>query len=243
MRKNKFKTKNGETLLKNRILSAKTDFSSVEAYKTLRTNIMFSLPKSDKAKIIAVSSANPGEGKTTTSINLAITFTQVGAKTLLVDCDMRKSRVHRYLNIEQKNGISNVLCGFSTIEEAIKKEVRPNLDVITGGEYSTNPSELLTSEKFTETLSELSEKYDYIILDTPPMLIVSDAFIAAKKASGMVLVSRRGVITYKMLDRVKASIEQSGIKVIGVIFIGNGEKKKNYKDEYRYIKEYTESGE
>lgn len=243
MRKNKFKTKNAEVSPRSRVLSSKTEFSAAEAYKTLRTNVMFSLPKSDKAKIIAVSSACPGEGKTTTSINLAISFSQIGAKTLVIDCDMRKSRVHRYLNIENKSGVSNILCGFSTVEEAINVNVKSNLDVITGGEFSTNPSELLVSSKFGEMLSELSEKYDYIIIDTPPMLVVTDAVIVAKEANGMVIVSKRGIITYKMMDRVKAMIDQSGIKVIGSIFIGDGEKKTSYKNEYRYMKEYADRKE
>ena len=227
----------------DRILSDKMSFSTIETYKLVRTNIMFSLPKSDKAKVIAISSACPGEGKTTTTINLAITFAQTGVKTLIVDCDMRKSRVHRYLGIEGGTGLSNVLCGFASFEEAVKNDIRPNLDCLTSGELPSNPSELLVSDEFKKFINYVSEIYDYVILDTPPMIVVTDALVVAREATGLVLVLRKGLSTFSMLDSVVNSVSQSNISVLGAIFLGSGEKKAAYKYSYRnkYIYEYSDN--
>ena len=230
----------------DRILSEKSDFSTVETYKSVRTNIMFSLPKSDKAKVIAISSACPGEGKTTTAINLAITFAQTGVKTLIVDCDMRKSRVHRYLGLDRKVGLSNVLCGFANFGEAVKVDVRPNLDCLVSGELPPNPSELLVSDEFKKFIDKVSECYDYVILDTPPMAVVTDAMVVAKEATGLVLVLRKGLSTYSMLDKVVSSLSNTDITVIGAVFLESGEKKKTYKYtsyKSKYIYEYTDTTE
>ena len=229
----------------DKILSDKSSFGTVETYKSVRTNIMFSLPKSDRAKVIAISSACPGEGKTTTAINLAITFAQTGVKTLIVDCDMRKSRVHRYLGFERAAGLSNVLCGFSTFDAAVKKEIRPNLDCLTSGELPSNPSELLVSDEFKKFIDNISQCYDYVILDTPPMGVVTDAIVVAKESTGLVLVLRKGISTYGMLDKVIDTLSQTSIKVLGTIFLGNKEKKSPYKYTYknRYIYEYADSKE
>ena len=225
---------------RERILSDSTNFSTVEAYKLVRTNIMFSLPKSDKAKTIAVSSASPGEGKTTTAINLAITFAQTGVKTLIVDCDMRKSRVHRYLGFERGSGLSNVLCGFTTFDEAVRKNIRPSLDCLTSGELPSNPSELLMSDEFKKVFDHISDMYDYVILDTPPMVVVADALMVAKESTGLVLVLRKGTSTYGMLDKVIDSVSQTDIKVLGAIFLEGGEKKAPYKYTYKnkYVYDY-----
>ena len=229
----------------DRILSANSSFGTVETYKSVRTNIMFSLPKSDKAKVIAISSACPGEGKTTTAINLAITFAQTGVKTLIVDCDMRKSRIHRYLGYERGVGLSNVLCGFATFDEAVRKEIRPNLDCITSGELPSNPSELLVSDEFKKFVENISGCYDYVILDTPPMAVVTDAMVVAREATGLVLVLRKGISTFGMLDKVIDSLSQTSITVLGTILLGNNEKKTPYKYIYRnkYIYEYADTRE
>lgn len=226
-----------------RILSDKSDFSTVETYKSVRTNIMFSLPKSDKAKVIAISSACPGEGKTTTAINLAITFAQTGVKTLIVDCDMRKSRVHRYLGFDRGVGLSNILCGFSTFEDALRKDIRPNLDCLTSGELPSNPSELLVSGEFKIFIDRVSQCYDYIILDTPPMMVVTDAYVVAKESTGIVLVLRKGISTYSMLDSVVDSVSKTNISILGAVFLESGEKKAAYKYSYRnkYVYEYTDN--
>ena len=127
----------------SRILTEQTDFTTVETYKSIRTSVLFSVPKSDTGKVIVVTSSAPNEGKTTTVINLAITFAQMGAKVVLLDCDLRKARVHKYLGLERMDGISNVLCGFVDLEKAIKRSVRENLDCITAGAIPPNPAGII----------------------------------------------------------------------------------------------------
>ncbi len=232
------------------ILNENSRFDTVETYKFIRTNIMFSIPKSDKGKVLVVTSAIPGDGKTTTSINLAITFAQTGAKVILVDGDLRKSRVHRYLNIKHTNGISNVLCGFSDLDSAVMKEVRENLDVLTVGNIPPNPAELLESEEFGKVLTELQEKYDYILIDTPPMTVVTDASVVMKDAHGVIVVARKNQTTFDMLDETIEGIKKSGAKPLGVVVLDSEQKEKkygyyqrnkySYKYKYKYDYAYSE---
>lgn len=225
----------------NRILNENSDFAVVEKYKTMRTNIMFSLTKKDHGRAIVVTSSTPGEGKTTTTINLAITFAQTGAKVLLVDCDLRKSRIHRYLNVDKKDGVSNVLCGFITLDKAIKKNVRDNLDCITAGEIPPNPAELLESDEFGKMIDELKERYDYIFVDTPPVTVVTDAAVALKQCSAAIIVVRRDVTTFDLLDQTMENLQNTGKKIIGAVMVGGedsikkyGYYKKGYKYGYKY---------
>lgn len=211
-----------------RILNDKTDFDTIETFKAMRTNIMFSMPKTESGKVISVTSASPGEGKTTTSINLAITFAQFGAKVLLMDCDLRKPRIHRYLNLDRKTGVTNVLCGFSDFETAVHKDIRENLDCLTSGEIPLNPAELLGNEEFKNLLTGLKEKYDYIFIDTPPITLVTDAALIMKHCTGTAVVVRQDVTRYDMLDATMDVIEKVGVKVLGFVILGSGENMKKY---------------
>lgn len=224
-----------------RILNEDSDFTVVETYKSMRTNIMFSMTKKDHGRAIVVTSSTPGEGKTTTAINMAITFAQTGARVMLVDCDLRKSRVHRYLELEKKDGVSNVLCGFTTLDKAIKKNVRDNLDVLTAGEIPPNPAELLESEEFGKLIDELKQRYDYIFVDTPPVTVVTDAAVAMKVCSGAIVVVRKDVTTFELLDQTMETLQNTGKKIIGAVMIGGegntkkyGYYKKGYKYGYKY---------
>lgn len=223
-----------------RIISSETDFNTVETYKSIRTNIMFSIPKSDSGKIISITSAAPGEGKTTTSVNLAITFAQTGAKVILLDCDLRKSRIHRYLKIDRKEGVTNILCGFCKFEDAVRRNVRQNLDVLTAGEIPLNPAELLENSAFADLLDRLKSEYDYVFIDTPPVTVVTDAVIISKQCNGVVVVVRSNSSTFDLLDSSMDFIKKSGTKIIGVIMVGCEERKirygkyKNSKYKYKY---------
>lgn len=234
------------------IISDSTSFSTLESYKTARTNIMFSLPKTDDGKIILISSSVPAEGKTTTSINLAHTFAQTGAKVLLVDCDMRKPRVHRYLKISKDIGLSNVLCGFCSIDDAIQKNVFGDMDCIPVGEIPLNSAELLMSEEMKKLLTELSKRYDYVFIDTPPIMTVTDAMIIAPLVSGVVIVIRQNLSSFDMVDRTVEVLRRSNIKILGFL-MNNVEKTKTtryYKSRrygyngytYSYSNEYTDGG-
>lgn len=212
----------------SRILNCKSDFYTVETYKSIRTNIMFSMPKTEKGKVIAITSSIPGEGKTTTSINLAITFAEMGAKVILVDCDLRRARIHKYLQIERGKGVSNVLCGFCTLDDAIRKNLNPNIDILSSGELPPNPAELLGSKEFAAMIEALTEKYDYIFIDTPPLTVVTDAAIAMKKSMGAIIVVRQDVTTFDLLDSTVAGIEKAEVKILGVVVIGSESKQKKY---------------
>ena len=220
------------------ILNDKSDFIRIETFKSIRTNVLFSMPKSDKGRIITVTSAAPGEGKTTTTINLAITFAQMGAKVLLIDCDLRKARVHRYLQIERIEGITNVLCGFTEFENALKHGVRENLDVLTCGEIPPNPAELLETEEFEKLLESVKEEYDYIFIDTPPITVVTDAAVIMKHANGTVVVVRENITSYDFLDSAMLDIKKTGVNILGVIALGQEEKakKSRYYKSYKYRK-------
>ncbi|MGM9551143.1 MAG: CpsD/CapB family tyrosine-protein kinase [Clostridia bacterium] len=243
---------------REKILNKDSDFTVVEKYKAMRTNIMFSMTKKDHGRAIVVTSSIPGEGKTTTAINLAITFAQTGARVMIVDCDLRKSRVHRYLDIEKKDGVSNVLCGFITLDQAIKKNIRENLDCITAGEVPPNPAELLESEEFGKMIDELKQRYDYIFVDTPPVTVVTDAAVAMKQCSASIVVVRKDVTTFDLLDETMEVMGNTGKKIIGVAMLGTEDSKKGYgyykkggkygykygyKYDYRYEYKYQDNDE
>lgn len=228
-----------------RIITEKSDFNTVETYKTIRTNIMFSLPKKNHGKVIAMTSAAPGEGKTTTCINMAITFAQTGAKVIVVDCDLRKPRVHRYLEEERSEGVSNILCGFAEPENCIKKNVRENLDVLTSGEIPLNPAELLETQEFSKLIEELQQKYEYVFIDTPPVTIVTDALIVAKLCMGIVVVVKENSTTFDMLDKAMDYLKKTKTQILGVIMLGREGRRGKYgyyksgKYGYRHKNDYS----
>lgn len=234
MKLNIFKKKKHKSLHEfegDYIINDNVSFNTLESYKVARTNIMFSLPKTDDGKLILITSSEPGEGKTTTTINLAYTFSQTGAKVLVIDCDMRKPRVHRYLKINKEKGLSNVLCGFCTTEEAIKKNVFGTLDCLPVGEIPLNSAELLMSDVMKNLLKDLSKQYDYIFIDTPPIITVTDAMILAPQASGVVLVVKQNFSSYDMLDKTIEVLQRSNVKILGFIM--------NYIDKSTNSKYYT----
>lgn len=214
--------KKGKTLnfenINESILTEKTKFNIKEAYKTTRTNIMFALNnKKDANNIIILTSSIPGEGKTLTSINTAITFAMTGAKVLLVDCDLRKAKVHKYMLTDNSVGLSNVLGGFDKLEDAIKTSKEYGIDYITAGHTPPNPIELLSSERMEKLLKSLSEKYDYIFLDSPPVNVVADTAAMSKMSDGILFVVRHNYTTHDMVYKAINSLEFVNAKVLGFI--------------------------
>lgn len=210
------------------ILSEASDFAMVETYNSIRTKIMFSIPKTEEGKVVVVTSSVPGEGKTTTCINIAITFAQMGAKVIIIDCDLRRSRVHRYLELERGEGLSNVLCGFCELGETVQKGIRENLDVLSAGEIPLNPVELIESEEFGAVISKLKKRYDYIFIDTPPVTVVTDAVVAMQRSNGVVLITNEDVTTYDLVDAVLEDVRKANTKILGAIVLNSGEKHKKY---------------
>ena len=213
-------------------------FFIVESYKSIRTNVTFALSTFEK-KIFAVSSANPGDGKSTTSANIAIAMAQSGSKVLLIDADMRKSVQHKIFGIKNKKGLSSAVSKMSSLEDCIQKNVMENLDILTAGPIPPNPSELLASEQMTAILNELSEKYAVIIIDTPPVNVVTDAMELAKNISGIIMVVRYAVTTDEDVAAAYKKIEFAQMNLLG--FIVNSIKHKHhggYYFKYKYSGKY-----
>lgn len=197
-----------------------------EAYKDLRTNIQYS--SFDKeSQIIIVTSSQPGEGKSTTAGNLALAMAQDGKKTLLIDCDLRLPTMHKKFSISNNLGLSEIIIGKTIFLEALKP-INNNLSVITAGKIPPNPAEMLGSQNMKRLLEELRKHYEYIILDTPPVLAVSDAQILSNVADGLVLVIRAGVTKKDLVIKAKRKIEVVKGKIIGAILNGASLERGNY---------------
>lgn len=224
------------------LLDKEFPFHIVESYKAMRTNIVFSLSTSEK-KVLAVSSADPGEGKSTTSSNIAIALAQADHKVLLIDGDMRKPVQHKIFKIKNKNGLSSVISGMKTAEQSIQKSVAENLDLLTSGPKPPNPSELLASEQAEKLLNDMSEKYDYIIIDTPPVNVVSDAIGISKSVAGILLVLKYGRTTYDSIENAMKKLQLSEMNMLGFVIndiVGKRHGGSYYK--YRYKSGYSDYG-
>lgn len=202
-----------------------------EGYRILRTNIQFSACD-NKVKIIYVTSALPGEGKSTTAANLAITFAQSGCKTILVDCDLRKPNVHREFDITNKSGLSNLLIKEEGIDETIYQSEIENLHILTSGIKPPNPSELLASHKMQNFVATLGKYYDIVILDAPPVAVVTDAQIISQYSDGGILVVAAGESDRSIIVKAKQLLEKVNSKILGVVL--NKVDSKRGKGKYYY---------
>jgi len=188
----------------------------VEAYKTLRTNIQFS--SLDKPlQTILITSSGPSEGKSTISSNLAITMAQSEFRVLLVDCDLRKPSLHRAFNLVNARGLTNILAEHLDYKTFANEVGVPNLDVITSGPKPPNPSELLGSQRMQDFLAEVKKDYDIIILDTPPVVPVTDAAVLSRIADGVLLVTAYGRTTYEMAAKAKDNLQKVNANILGVV--------------------------
>lgn len=193
-----------------------SDDIAVESIRSIRTTIHFSLNEA-KNNIIAVSGPSPEVGKSFLTVNLGAILAQSGKKVLVIDGDMRRGYLHKYFNQETAPGLSEVLLGTSSLENAIKADAYPNLYFISRGKNPSNPSELLGSQKFQSLLSELSSQFDHILIDTPPALAVTDGVIIAQSAGVNLLVVRHAKTQMKELELTINRFEQANIKINGVI--------------------------
>jgi polysaccharide biosynthesis transport protein len=158
-----------------------------EAFKTVRTNVLFS-SADDGLRTLVVTSAGPGEGKSICSANIAITLAQAGQRVLLVDADMRRPRVHEIFDIREEPGLSNLLTGNAKASEAVQKSSVPGLWLMPAGHIPPNPAELLGSPRFVDFIGALEDHFDWVVLDTPPVLVVADSMIVGNRATGVVFV-------------------------------------------------------
>lgn len=210
-------------------------FQIKESYKKARTNIAYSIVKKG-CKMISFTSSAKSEGKTITSVNIAIALAQqVDTKVLIIDCDLRRPRVQSVLEIPVNKGITNYLNFECEISDIIYNSKMDNLDAICCGTIPPNPSELLASDNMKDLIKELSNKYDYIIFDTPPIGVVIDALPIIKQTDGVVVVVRDNVTDITDYKKTIEILERSEANIIGVIFndvepVG----KRKYGGGYRY---------
>ncbi|MCZ8537245.1 CpsD/CapB family tyrosine-protein kinase [Paenisporosarcina quisquiliarum] len=202
-----------------------------EQYKTLRTNINFSMPKNELQTIL-VTSSSPGEGKSTTSSNLAVVFAQEGKRVVLVDADMRKPTAHYTFHVTNTLGLSNLLTRQSSIEETVKETGVQGLDIITSGPIPPNPAELLTSISMDLLIPELKKRYDIILFDAPPTLSVTDAQVLSNKCEGTIFVVNSKETNKDNAVKAKELLISAKAHILGVV-INNFElnKDQNY---YQY---------
>jgi capsular exopolysaccharide synthesis family protein len=207
-----------------------------EAYRTLRTNITFS-SSSGARKTIMVSSSGPKEGKSTSISNLAITFAQMGNKTLLVDGDLRRPMLHKLFALNKAPGLTNVLVGRESFESTVKKiEGLPSLDVLTCGVIPPNPAEILGSDKMREFLEELKKQYDIILIDAPPVIAVTDPSILARLVDGVVLIIRSGQSKKDAVVHAVDQLKRVEAPLLGVLL--NGIQASNVYGSYYYYNYY-----
>ncbi|SFE84259.1 capsular exopolysaccharide family [Paenibacillus catalpae] len=217
---------------KRRLISVVNPRSPVsETYRTLRTNIEFAAIDS-ALQVIMVSSAGPGEGKSTTIANLAVTYSQSDRKVVLIDADMRKPTAHKTFQISNRFGLSSVISQQSTLQEVIQSTDIPNMDVITAGPIPPNPAEMLASKRMTALLDELRTMYDIVLVDTPPLLAVTDAQIAATKSDGVVLVVDQGRVKRQFAQKAIQNLQNVNARILGVVL--NNVKRRSNEEAYYY---------
>ena len=214
--KNKKKEPNNKDIHRRLITTEDPKSPISEAYRTLRTSIVYSSVSGD-CNTIMVSSPGPGEGKTTTVCNLAIAYANLGKKTLLIDGDLRKPVINKVFNLDKENGLTSYMVGHNTSAEIIQSTNVENLSIITSGITPPNPSELLNSEKMKNIINQLRSEFDVILIDSPPMVAVTDAIILSKLVDSFILVCRSGVTEKGALNRSIKSLEQVGGKFSGAI--------------------------
>lgn len=201
-----------------------------ESFRTIKTNIQYSsLDK--KYKVIVITSSKPGEGKTFVASNLALTLAQGGKRVVLIDCDFRNPNIHRKFKYSNIYGLSEILLDKESFNISERK-YNDNLIVIPSGRMPPNPSETLASERMSEFLEELKEEYDYIILDTPPLLFVSDPQVISTKADGTILVVRADKTKKYEIKESYGILKSINVNVIGTILNGAKIKTRKYYGEY-----------
>jgi capsular exopolysaccharide synthesis family protein len=187
-----------------------------EAFRSLRTAVLFSTPD-QSPRVILLTSAGQGEGKTMTSLNLATTLAAAGSQVLLVDADLRRPSVHRAFGLPNDDGLSKYLAGLSTLEGVTHASEVPNLAVVPAGPTPPNPAELVGSTRMSELLIRLRDEYDYVIVDSPPTLPVTDAVLLSREVDGVLLVVKGHDTPREVVRRARDQLGQAGAHLLGAL--------------------------
>lgn len=213
---------------------------AAEAYRVIRTGIQFA-QAGKELQTIALTSCTPNEGKSTTIANLAVVLTQAGKSVLLIDCDMRNPTVHKNFNLSNKVGLSSCISMDTALSDAVQKTSIEGLYALTGGVIPPNPSELLGSEQMKNVLQRAKEQYDYVLIDTPPVMPVTDALIVSRFVDGMILVIASAEVKVEMARDVKNQLVNAGANILGVVL--NKVRSEHHGYGYGYYYYYGNDGE
>lgn len=209
---------------------------AAEAYRNLRMNLMFMSTEDEPIRTILFTSPGPSEGKSTTGLNFAVMLAQQGQRVLLLDADLRRPSLHKALDILREPGLTNLLVGDAELREAIRPSVLPNLDFLPSGPFPPNPSELLNSKAMERLLEELEGKYTHVILDSPPILAVTDSSVLGAHADGVVVVLRSGETEQKAAERAVDQLRRIGVRVFGAVLneVATSTPEESYYLQYYY---------
>lgn len=222
-------------------VSSDAPFQFVEAYKSLRTNLEF-LSSAGNCKTILITSSVPEEGKTNVAVNLAMTIAASGKRVVLVDCDLRKATISRYLPIPRNHaGLTNVITSKDegALAAALVRVKDSGITVLAAGTIPPNPTELLSAPMTEKIFASLQKAFDYVIVDTPPVSLVTDAAVLCRMADGVLLVVRPGVTTIQSAQLSKKNLEAVNAHILGVVMNGYNGKQSGRRDGYSYAYSYS----
>jgi succinoglycan biosynthesis transport protein ExoP len=209
-----------------------TRSTAAEAYRALRTSVLLSAAGS-APKTILFTSSQPSEGKTTTVVNTAMSLAQLGASVLIIDCDLRKPTTHKVLGVNPFRGISTYLSRNIEVDELIQQLPQANISLLPCGPIPPNPAELISSDKMKAMLAKMSERYDHILIDSPPIINVTDAVILSKMVDGVIMVVHGGRSTREAVRRARQELDSVGAKIFGVV-LNNVDLRHDAYDSYYY---------
>jgi tyrosine-protein kinase Etk/Wzc len=217
------------------ITALEGDDPAAEAYRTLRTNVTF-VGAERPVQLLALTSPGPGEGKSTTAANLAVALALGGHRTLLIDADLRRPLLHRAFSLVQDPGLTDVLVGRAAAREAVRPDVIERLDVLPAGSSPPNPSELLGSDAMHALIAEVRQTYDYIVVDTPPVLPVTDATVVSTVADATILAVRSGETEETSATRALEQLKRVNARIAGVVLNGVDARRDRHYAYYKYQK-------
>lgn len=211
--------------------------SAAEAYRVVRTSMLLSAA-GNPPKTVLVTSGQPGEGKSTTVVNTAISLAQLGLSVLIIDCDLRRPSTHKILGVTATEGLSSYLSRNIEIDPLIHKLQIPNLSLLPCGPIPPNPAELISSSRMKELLKELAARYDHILIDSPPMMNVTDPVILSSMVDGVILVVHGGKSPRATVQRARQELLGVGAKIFGVVLNNIDLRREGYDSYYYYYNRY-----